>query len=166
MHGMTRIRLALAATMALALTADGSAQSAAATRLQGTFSDFSDIANASGAWHMTGEWSVDIKGASGKADVVININMMRATSGGSPHTHHVALLNATVNETATGYTITGAAAITSNGALAGFTGSPITVEISGSPAVVPSSNFKVTFGGGAVSHFGTDPIDGVVTLRP
>jgi hypothetical protein len=63
-----------------------------------------------------------------------------------------------------GVRIVGTAAITTNGSLAGFTGSPVAIELTGGSALV-FSNFKITFGGGAIGHFGPDPIDGVVSLK-
>ncbi|MGH9173525.1 MAG: hypothetical protein ACRD1H_04160, partial [Vicinamibacterales bacterium] len=67
----------------------------------------------------------------------------------------------TVTVTATGWRISGAAIITSNGAAAGFSGSPIDVEITGGNALA-SANVKLTFSGAATGHFGTQPLDGVV----
>ncbi len=79
------------------------------------------------------------------------------------HTHHVAMTDGQVTPIAGGYRISGTAAITSNGALAGFTGSPLDIEITGGSAL----NFSIesTFGGSAVGHFGDQPIDGVVNFR-
>jgi hypothetical protein len=78
------------------------------------------------------------------------------------HTHHLGLNDGQVTQIAGGYRITGTAILTSNGNLAGFSGSQITVEVVGGNAV-PLSNVRVTFSGGATGHFGTDPLDGVVT---
>jgi len=39
------------------------------------------------------------------------------------------------------------------------------IDITGA-SLVPYSNVKLTFGGGAIGHFGDQPIDGVVTIRP
>jgi hypothetical protein len=107
-----------------------------------------------------------LKGSSGKADFVASLTMVRTPNGGAPHTHHVALLDGTVTllPNGTGYTITGSAAITGNGAPAGFTGSPITVHITGDPATVPAANMTLTFGGGGAGHFDAAPLNGVVTL--
>jgi hypothetical protein len=54
--------------------------------------------------------------------------------------------------------------IASNGTLAAFTGSHLDVDVTGG-ADVPLSNVKLTFGGAAISHFGDQPIEGVVTPR-
>jgi len=50
----------------------------------------------------------------------------------------------------------------SNGNLAGFSGSLVDVQITGGEAV-PYSNITLTFGGSASSHFGHQPLHGVVT---
>ena len=63
---------------------------------------------------------------------------------------------------ANGYRITGNSVMTGNGSLAGFNGSPVTVEITGGSAM-PFSNLSITFFGGAANHFGTGTIKGVVT---
>ena len=160
------VRVTVLASLALAAVAPASAQSSAQTKLEGVINDFSDLASASGPWQILVEWSAVLKGSSGKADFVGSIAMIRTPNGGSPHTHHVALLDGTVTPLAggTGFVISGEAAITSNGAPAGFTGSRINVEISGDPATVPAANVKLTFLDGAVGHFGAAALDGVVTV--
>ena len=159
------VRVAVLASLAVAAATPASAQSSAHTKLEGVINDFSDLASPSGPWQMLVEWSAVLKGSSGKADFVASVAMIRTPSGGSPHTHHVALLDGAVTPLAGGgYVISGPAAITSNGAPAGFTGSQITVEISGDPATVPAANVKLTFFGGAAGHFGAAALDGVVTV--
>jgi hypothetical protein len=165
MHSTILIRAAMVVTIALAIGAPAAAQSAAPTKLEGVINDYTDVASASGAWHITGDWSAHLKGQSGKVDFVASLTMIRSTSGGSPHTHHVALTDGQVTAIPNGYRISGQAAITSNGALAGFTGSHIDIELTGSTALT-FSNVKITFGGaGAIGHFGDLPLDGVVTIR-
>jgi len=51
-----------------------------------------------------------------------------------------------------------------NGNVAGFSGSPVDVHLTGGDTL-PYSNITLTFGGGAVSHFGDQPFHGVVTQR-
>jgi hypothetical protein len=164
------MRIALSRTLLvvlLALTAAVTlpAQNASSQKFEGILNDYSDAANAAGAWHMAGEWSVHIKGNSGKADFVASIAMVRVPSGASPHTHHITLSNAAVSELAngTGYLIEGQPRITTSGNLAGFTGSPTSIELVGGTAVLPS-NIRITFQGGAAGHFGADPVEGVVEL--
>jgi hypothetical protein len=78
------------------------------------------------------------------------------------HTHHVRLSEGQVTALPNGYRISGAAALTSNGSLAGFSGSRVEIDINGETAV-PFANVAMTFGGAAASHFGTQPLRGVVT---
>jgi hypothetical protein len=91
---------------------------------------------------------------------------MKRPDAASPgaHTHHVALTDGTVSVITGGYRISGTAAITSNGAVAGFSGSPVTFDVTGG-ALVPLAKASLTFGGAAVGHFGDQPIEGVVVLR-
>jgi hypothetical protein len=163
MHSTISVRIAIVA-IALAAAAPGLAQSAAPTKLEGVINDYTDVASASGPWHITGDWSAQLKGHSGKVDFVASLAMVRSTSGGSPHTHHIGLTDGQVTVIPNGYRISGQAVITSNGGLAGFTGSPVNIELTGGTAM-PFSNVKVTFGGGAIAHFGDLPLDGTVTVR-
>lgn len=162
MHRSPLVRLALAAMLALATVVSVPVRAAGNDKYEGTFNDYTDAASAVGAWHMTGKWSVHIKGSSGKADFTASIAMIRPGSGASPHTHHVLLENGTVTQTATGWTIQGQPTITSNG-LAAFAGSTVTVELTGEATVLPS-NVKITFAGPAATHFTSAPIDGVVAV--
>ncbi len=146
------------------------AQSQAPTKLAGVINDYLE---AGGAWHINGEWSAHAKGASGKADFFASLTMLRSDlwvlltmadptnpALRGPHTHHVGLLDGTVTVIANGWRISGAAIITSNGSVAGFSGSLVDVEITGGSAL-PSANVKLTFSGAATAHFGTQPLDGV-----
>ena len=142
-----------------AQTGDGSPQ----WKFQGTINDYIDPGSPVGAWHLTGHWSVHIKGPSGKATFTASIAMIRPGSGASPHTHHVLLDDATVTTTATGWIVQGEPAMTSNGALA-FAGSTVTVELTGEAALLPS-NVKFSFQGPAAGHFTSAAIDGVVAVN-
>jgi hypothetical protein len=147
------------------------AQSQAPTILTGVINDYVE---SGGAWHINGEWSAHAKGASGKADFFASLTMLRSdlwvlltmTDPTNPalrgaHTHHVGLVDGSVTVLANGWRISGAAIVTSNGSAAGFSGSPIDVEITGGSALL-SANVKLTFSGAAAAHFGTQPLDGVV----
>jgi hypothetical protein len=151
----------LVLTLALAIAGTTLAQAPASEKFEGIVNDY--YTDGGGTWHIAGVWSAEIKGKSGKSDFVASIAMVR-TTGASPHTHHVGLFDATVLPAAggSGYVIEGAATITGNGTLAGFSGSTVKVELTGGTAVLPS-NLKITFQGGAAGHFGADPVDGVVT---
>ena len=63
-----------------------------------------------------------------------------------------------------GFRISGTAVITSNGSLAPFSSSPVTVDITGGNTV-GFSNVSVTFGGAAATHFGAEPVRGVVRVE-
>ena len=156
------VRLALAAVLAVVTVFSVPARAAGTDKFEGTINDYTDAASAVGAWHLTGKWSVHLKGTSGKADFTASIAMIRPGSGLSPHTHHVLLENATVTQLATGWSLQGQPTITSNGAAA-FAGSTVTVELTGEAAVLPS-NVRFTFSGPATTHFTASPIDGVVAV--
>ena len=165
MYRAILIRAAWVVTIALAAAGQAAAQSNAQTKVEGVINDYTDVASASGPWHITGDWSAHLKGNSGKVDFVASIAMIRSTSGAAPHTHHIGLTDGTVTAVANGYRISGTAVITSNGTVAGFSGSQIDIEITGGTALT-FSNVKITFGGaGAIGHFGDLPLDGVVTVR-
>lgn len=147
------------------------AQSEAPTKVVGLINDYVE---SGGAWHVNGECSAHAKGASGKADFFASLTMLRSDlwvqlTGAdptnpalrTPHTHHVGLVDGTVTAIANGYRISGQAIITSNGSVAGFSGSTIDVDITGG-SLLGSANIKLTFSGGAVGHFGSQPLDGVV----
>jgi hypothetical protein len=134
--------------------------------LNGIIDDFSPVLDASGPWQVSGQWSLMLLGNSGLGNFSAELNMVRAENpdNRSAHTHTVTLTNAEVSSLANGFQITGNAIITVNGNLAAFSGSPITVQVTGGSAV-PFSNISLAFGGGAVMHFGDQPFHGVVTER-
>lgn len=150
----------------LAFTMPGRAQSSAPTKLQGTIHDNADALGAN--WVIAGEWTLTMQGQSGKADFTASLTMKHnGPVPGAPHTHHVFLEEATVTELANGYSVSGVAAIAGNGSLATpYTGSIVTVEVTGG-ADVPLTNVRMIFSGAqALAHFGTDPLHGVVVHRP
>jgi hypothetical protein len=151
------------AAVTLALSAHGVAQGHSQSKFAGLFNDYTAALDANGPWHIVGDWSLALSGDSGKGDFSAALAMVRADNANrSFHTHHVTLTDGVVTPLTNGYRISGNAVMTVNGNLAGFSGSPIDVEITGGNAV-PFSNLSITFGGGAVNHFGDQPIDGVVT---
>ncbi len=156
--------IASAAVIVLALGGQALAQSSSPFKIEGTLNDYTDAANAAGPWHITAEWSAELRGRSGHVDFVGSLTMVRSASGAASHTHHIALMDATVTPIPNGYRISGDALITSNGAVAAFSGSHLDVDITGGPAIA-LSNVKLTFGGAAIAHFGDQPIEGVVALK-
>lgn len=139
-----------------------------------------------GAWVMHGTWTLDLTGGPNAAQFTAALSMERSdlfvvTNPPSPatdakylterntHTHHIMLVNGTVTATATGFRVTtqpGQMTITGNGAIAPFEPNPPTstlqIDVTGG-SIVTLSNITLTFGGAAATHFGTNPIAGVVT---
>lgn len=164
MTRMTTVRVALAAVLGLAALGPSPAH-AQGTTLQGLINDYTDTANLAGPWHISGSWVAKIVGRSGKGEFAASLGMLRLGTGGSPHSHHVIVQDATVTATATGWILTGSATITSNGDEAAMTGSSVTVEFIGGAAVLPAT-VKLTFHDAAAGHFGADPVDGIVSIEP
>ena len=165
MNRSVLFHIASAGVIVLALGGQALAQSSSPFKIEGTLNDYTDATNSTaGPWHITAEWSAELRGRSGHVDFVGSLTMVRSVSGAASHTHHIALIDATVTPIANGYRISGDARITSNGAVAAFSGSHLDVDITGGPAIA-LSNVKLTFGGAAISHFGDQPIEGVVSLR-
>ncbi|HEX6280023.1 MAG TPA: hypothetical protein VFZ49_08400 [Pyrinomonadaceae bacterium] len=148
-----------------ALTSQGFAQSESQFKLRGIIDDFTPELDANGPWQTSGEWSLDLIGNSGRGNFSVAINMVRAENlNRSAHTHHVMLTNAAVTPLPNGFRLSGDAVITGNGNLAGFSGSTLNVDVTGGNTVA-HSNIALTFEGGAVGHFGGQPLHGVVSLR-
>jgi hypothetical protein len=155
-------RAASAVTMTLALAGQAAAD---ARRFTGQIDDYTATADPAGPWHVSGKWTVRLVGDSGKATVSIALGMVRSQNPTpSAHSHHVILKDGDVEALANGFRITGFALMTSNGNVAAFSGSPITVDVTGGNAIV-HSNIALTFGGAAAAHFGDLPIHGVVATR-
>ena len=148
----------------LVLAAQALAQSSSPFKVEGTLNDYTDAANTAGPWHITAEWSAELRGRSGRVDFIASLTMVRSATGAWSHTHHVALMNATVTPIPNGHRISGDAVITSNGAVGGFSGSHVDVDITGGSALA-LSNSRLTFSDAAIGHFGDQPIEGVVSLR-
>ena len=148
--------------IALALSHQGAAQESTPQKLGGLIDHYTAPLDANGPWHISGEWSVWVRGDSGRGDFSAALNMVRSDSAvRQPHTHHVTIDDGEVVSTETSFTISGTATVTGNGNLA-FT-SPVEVVVSGGNAVA-YSNVSVRFTGAAgVGHFGADAVRGVVT---
>jgi hypothetical protein len=150
--------------IALLLSSQGVAQSSSAHKLDGLINHYTVALDANGPWHISGEWSVWIKGDSGRADFSAALSMVRSdNSARQPHTHHVTIVDGDFARTGTGFVVTGIAAVTGNGNSA-FT-SPVEVVVTGGNAV-PYSNVSARFTGSAgMNHFGAEALGGVVTSR-
>jgi hypothetical protein len=158
---------AAAVTIMMSLPTKGLAQPEMpmAIMLGGIIDDFTPVLDANGPWQVSGRWSLRLTGHSGRGNFSVALNMVRAENlTRSAHTHQVTLSDGQVTPLPNGFQISGNAVITVNGELAGFSGSPVTVQITGGSAL-PFSNIALTFGGGAVMHFGDQPFHGVVVQR-
>ena len=156
-------RVAAVVSIALALGGQGLAQGSAQARLGGIIHHYTAALDADGPWHISGQWSVLVKGNSGKGDFSAALSMVRSDNPSrQAHTHHITITDGDVTVTGTGFEISGTATITGNGSPAGFTGSPVEVVITGG-STVRHSNIGVAFGGAAITHYGAEPVLGVVT---
>ena len=142
-------------------------------------------------WEMHGQWSMDIRDWGSSADFYVDMTMSGygvtnnapdGTKGGqSAHTHHIRLSDIRFTWDMTGcpayptpavtggFQISGIVhLITGNGSNAPFETNPPTstlqVCITGGNEV-PYSNMTMVFGGPAATHFGTQPIHGVVRTK-
>jgi hypothetical protein len=172
-----------------AALAPAQAQDLRPVRFSGSLSDYSPSTVSGGPYEIRGEWSLDlIRG--GTANFSADLNMETSDYGitsatqvdptnpatRSPHTHHISATNATVSydtsscpanspaTTVSGLMITGTATTTGNG-------SPASFESKGSSTVqfcvmggseVSYSNVTLVYTGPATTHFGAQPIHGVV----
>jgi hypothetical protein len=157
-------RVGVAVVLVSALAVQVRAQSAAPTKMHGTINDTADALGAT--WVIAGEWSLKMKGSSGRAEFYASLTMKQdGIVPGAPHTHHIAVKDATVTPLANGYAVTGTAAIAGNGNLSTpYTNSAVTIEVTGGPDLL--SNVRVIFhGDSALGHFGSDPLNGVVAYK-
>ena len=170
---------ATAVLVAVALLSGyASAQHEVPTHLSGTIDDYvwvEAMGPGFGAWHVSGEWSLQLNGTSGKAEFAASILGVRsdlwvlqnlfdpATVSRSPHTHHVLAGDGQVTSIPNGFRVSGTATITGNGSVTPYSNSPIEVDITGGN-LIRFSNMKLTFFGDAVGHFGPQAYDGVVVL--
>ena len=148
--------------IAMALSSQGVAQSSTQHKLGGIIHHYTAALDANGPWHISGEWSVWVEGDSGRADFSAALSMVRSDNAArQPHTHNVTILDGDYALTGAGFTISGTATVTGNGNPA-FT-APVEVQVTGGSAA-QYSNVSVTFtGGSGLSHFGAEPVRGVVT---
>jgi hypothetical protein len=158
-------RAAAIVTATVALGGQTVAETPRRTKLAGLIHDYTPVLDPSGPWLVVGEWSLTVNRAGGKVDFVASLNMVKSENDmRAAHTHHVKVSDGHLTALPNGYRISGTGRLTSNGALAGFSGSPVDIEITGSSAV-PFANVALTFGGAAAAHFGAEPLSGVVTIR-
>jgi hypothetical protein len=135
-------------------------------KLAGTINDYTAALDAAGPWHVSGTWSLALEGHSGRGNFSAALTMVRADNAArAAHTHHVTIADGDVMLLPNGFRISGPAELTSNGNVAGFTGSTVEITVTGGNAL-EASNVAIAFGGTSMAHFGDQPLHGVVTQRP
>lgn len=157
---------------------------------KGILNDFTPSTISGGPYEMRGEWSLNLL-SSGAASFTATMTMETSDYGisdatavdptnpltRSPHTHYINMTSGTVSydtsvcpsnspaTTGAGVVVTGTVSIAGNG-------SPAPFESKGSSTLqicliggseVEYSNFTMVFTGPATTHFGTQPIHGVVS---
>lgn len=161
--------------LVLAVSIGALAQTPKQMHFRGLINDYTP-ASVSGPWEVRGNWSLNVKGEADKVDFSAALTMVRSDLGvtlnsgdlNSPvarnaHTHHITLVDGTVTPLANGFRVSGTATVTGNGNYPPPFGpsSTLQIDITGGNSVA-FSNIKLTFGGDAAGHFGSQPINGVV----
>ena len=166
------------------------AQELRTAHFHGVISDYSPSTVSGGPYEIRGSWSLDVD-RSGSGNFSADLAMETSDYGisnptavdpanpatRSPHTHHVVMTRATVSydssvcpannppTTGTAVVVTGTATTTGNGGPAPFEAkgaSTLQVCITGGSQVA-FSNLTIVYTGPATSHFGPQPIHGVVS---
>lgn len=152
----------------------------APSHFKGLINDFTpQSVTPGGPWEIRGTWSLELENFGHLANFSAAIDMVRsdywvvlnpaavnddsALTGRNPHTHHITMTGATVTMNTSqcaGLEATGPANISANGA-SKFPGTTLTVCITGGPNV-KYSNVTLTLSAPANTHFGSQPINGVV----
>lgn len=128
-----------------------------------------------GPWEVRGAWSMTWRKYIGTTDFSAALTMERSDywvltnsadvdnpSLRTQHTHHLTLVGGTVTPIANGFRVTGPVVVTGSGNPAPFgPDSTLQIDVTGG-SLVTYSNIKLTFGGDAAAHFGTQPLNGVV----
>jgi len=180
---------AVAIALSVVALVQAYAQDLRPVNFSGTIHDYSPSTVSGGPYEMRGEWSLDVvRGgtANFSADMAMETSDYGITGATqvdptnpatrSPHTHHISMTNATVSydtsacpanspaTTVSGLVVNGTATTSGNGAPASFEAKgPSTLQVcimGGSE--VSYSNVTLVYSGPATTHFGTQPIHGVV----
>lgn len=162
MSAVTLRRVMTIAVMAGAIGAVTAADAQAQNRVEGLIHDYA--APPENPWEILGEWALSVNATTGRIELSAALNMLRSDSEPrQSHTHHVRMTDGIPTVIAGGYRIIGTANILNNGSPAPFSPSPVTIDITGGTAM-QFSNIQVTFGGAAATHFGSEPLEGVVRV--
>jgi len=171
MRSSTRWLLVLAVGFVTGLAVPAWAQTPVQTKYEGTIGDY--VQSGGVTWLITGGWTLELKGRGEKGSFSAALNMVNpAAPDTAAHTHQVTLAEGEVEfdeDWSTGaprFTLTGAAAVTSQGNVA-WTEAPITVVMTGgtSTSGLRFSNLSLTFGDPGSGHFGPTAIVGVVVKK-
>lgn len=171
--GITAV-LVLAAAAALVTLADWQTP----THFSGLINDYTAVAGGTGPWEVRGPWSLQLHEESGTADFSAAVTMELSdfslsgsnisASARMQHTHHLTATGMVTPITG-GFEVTGPVTITKDGgpAPAALQGSTLVIDITGG-TLVKYSNITLKFEDGAATHFGSEPLHGVVrkTDRP
>jgi hypothetical protein len=161
--------LVLAAAAALATVAELQPS----THFSGVINDYTAVAGGTGPWEVRGPWNLKLHEESGTADFSAAVTMELSdfslsgsnisASARMQHTHHITVEGGTVTPITGGFEVTGLATITKDGGPAppAIQGSTLVIDIIGG-TLVTFSNITLTFENGAATHFGSEPLHGVV----
>jgi hypothetical protein len=139
----------------------------------GLINDYTATAGGTGPWEVRGPWTLNVNEKTGKADFSAAVTMELSdfalsgtnigTSARTQHTHHLTVEGGTVKSITGGFEVTGPVTITKDGgaAPAAIQGSSLVIDITGG-TLVEFSNVALTFEDGAVMHFGSAPLHGVI----
>ena len=160
MHSRILRRAVSLAAITVALGGQGFAQAPAQNKFEGTITDYVQAGGIT--WLVSGQWSLQIKGSSGRGDFTASLSMVNAAAPGTPaHTHFLKLVDGDVVEAANGFTLSGGAEITGNNGNLAWADSPIDVAVWGGDTIA-YANVSLTFDTPAANHFGDTALVGVV----
>jgi hypothetical protein len=172
----SRTSRSIAVLVVLTASIGALAENLKCKQFKGVMDAYTPQTAATGPYEIHGEWSLNLKGDSSKADFSAALNMELSDGwvltktkndfdpkGRGAHTHHIALLDAEVTPIANGFRVNGMAVFTLNGGPAPATIEPsaVVVEITGGKEV-EFSNMTLTFLAPGSVHFGSEPLPGVV----
>ena len=173
------------AVLVMAGATSALAQTSSQAKFHGVINDFTPESTG-GPWEVRGPWKLALNGSSGTVNCTAAfsaaLTMERSDlgvidSGGGDlnnpmdrmaHTHNITLSNGCVTAITGGFQVAGTATITANGAWPPPFGSALpslTISVTGSTGQnsVAFSNVSLLFGAPADGHFGSNPINGVVS---
>jgi hypothetical protein len=159
----------------LAAVVGAMAQEPTQTKFCGSIHDFTPASvSPAGPWEIHGDWTLILEDNATKAVFSGAFTMQRSDewdisfgdpddpSLRTPHTHHITMVNGVVTTTDTGFTVNGTAKVEASGNPAPFgEESPLEIDVTGG-TVIKYSNVALTFSDPADTHFGSEPLDGVI----